>query len=52
MTKYIAAIAVVFCFAFAKANSTTAVSKASSSFFQKFISHQVNGGETVKDIAK
>ena len=52
MTKYIAAIAVVFCFAFAKANSTTAVSKASSSFFQKFISHQVKGGETVKDIAK
>ncbi|WP_299149018.1 LysM peptidoglycan-binding domain-containing protein [uncultured Dokdonia sp.] len=52
MTKYIAVIAVVFCFAFAKANPTTAVSKVSSTFFQKFISHQVKGGETVKDIAK
>ena len=52
MKKYITVIAIVVCSAFAKACSTPAVTIASNTAtVQKFVSHQVKAGETLKDIA-
>lgn len=51
MNKYITLVAIVFCCAFAKACSTAIPALTKGSTFQKFVSHQVKTGETVKSIA-
>jgi len=52
MKKYITVIAIIICSAFAKACSTPASTIASNTAtVQKFVSHQVKAGETLKDIA-
>ncbi|AWH74893.1 hypothetical protein DCS32_12190 [Dokdonia sp. Dokd-P16] len=52
MKKYITVIAIVVFSAFAKACSTPAATISSNTaIVQKFVSHQVKAGETIKDIA-